>query len=441
MQASNVSWIGTSLEDSNPDPTGEAGIIDRMIAGGSQRACPSRLMMIHLEKRCPIHIVGAGPAGLAAALTVARAGGRAIVHERCSDVGGRFHGDLQGIENWTTAGDALEELASFGIESSLPARPVREGVFFDPEGREYRYASPDPLFYLVRRGAAPGTLDQCLKAQAVEAGVEIRFCDPRARLPEGGIVAGGPRAADTIAVGYVFETDRCDGVFAALSERLAPKGYAYLLISAGRGTVAACLFDDFHRERLYLERTVDFFREKVGLTMRNPVRFGGAGNILLPKSARHGPILFIGEAAGFQDALWGFGIRIGMRTGHLAARALLEESPESYDPAWRACLGRLLGTSLVNRFAFARLGDRGYVRFMKGITRTPDARRWLRGHYAGTIVKSLLLPIARRAVRSRRGPPGCPAPRCDCTWCRSLHGGSPEAGLEVGSVAEASGSV
>ena len=384
-------------------------------------------MMIRLEERCPVHLVGAGPAGLAAALTVARAGGRAIVHERRPDVGGRFQGDLQGIENWTTAGDVMEELASFGIERSVEARPFREGVFFDPQGREYRYASPDPLFYLVRRGPASGTLDQCLKTQALAAGVEIRFSDPRVRLPEGGIVAGGPRAGDVIAVGYVFETDRSDGVFGVLSERLAPKGYAYLLISAGRGTVAACLFDDFHRERTYLERTVEFFRENAGLSMRSPERFGGAGNILLPKTARQGSILFVGEAAGFQDALWGFGIRIGMRSGHLAARALLEKSPESYDPSWRACLGGLLRTSLVNRFAFALLGDRGYVQLMKSISRTPDARHWLRRHYSGTPAKSLLLPIARRAVRSRRGPPGCEVPRCDCTWCRSSHSEPPAA--------------
>lgn len=371
------------------------------------------------DGRAPVHIVGAGPAGLAAALTVALAGARAIVHEQRSDVGGRFHGDLQGIENWTTPGDALDEFASIGIRPDFDARPFREGVFFDPDGREYRYASPDPLFYIVRRGSEPGTLDQHLKAQALAAGVDIRFREPRARLPEGGIVAGGPRAADAIAVGYVFETDRADGVFGVLSERLAPKGYAYLLICAGRGTVASCLFDDFHNEQLYLERAVDFFRRRAGLVMRNAVRFGGAGNAFLPGTARQGSILFAGEAAGFQDALWGFGMRTGILSGHLAARALLAWSPESYDRAWRARLGGLLRTSLVNRYVFARIGDRGYVKLMRGIARTADARGWLRRHYAPSLMKLLLLPLARRVVRSRRVAPGCPLPRCDCTWCRT----------------------
>ncbi|RMG55536.1 MAG: hypothetical protein D6723_02450, partial [Acidobacteria bacterium] len=174
----------------------------------------------------PLVITGAGPAGLAAALTVANAGGCPVVYERQRDVGGRFHGDFQGIENWTTRQDALEELTALGIEPTFETTPFREATFYDPAGREHHYRSSHPLFYLVRRGPESGTLDWGLKQQARARGVEIRFKQSRNRLPEGGIVAQGPRGADAIAVGYVFETDMADGAFAAFSDRLAPKGYA-----------------------------------------------------------------------------------------------------------------------------------------------------------------------------------------------------------------------
>ena len=366
-----------------------------------------------------VHIVGAGPAGLAAALTVARAGGRAIVHEQRPDVGGRFHGDLQGIENWTTHGDALDELEALGVARSFEHQSYREGVFYDPEGREYVYRSPDPLFYLVRRGRESGTLDQGLKRQAVAAGVELRFRDPVRRLPNGGIVAGGPRGPDGIVVGYVFETHRADGVFVALSDDLAPKGYCYLLVSRGRGTVAACLFADFHREKMYTDRMLAFFREKAGLSMSNAMRFGGTGNVLLPATARHGNILFAGEAAGFQDALWGFGMRLAMLSGHLAARAILEGTPETYDRLWRSRLGGQLKASIVNRYAFSRMGDRGYVRLMSSIARARNAREWLRHHYAASPWKRFVFALTGRAAASRRPPPGCALSSCDCTWCRS----------------------
>ncbi len=378
------------------------------------------------DPRDAIEIVGAGPAGLTAALTAARAGRRAVVHEQRADVGARFHGDLQGIENWTTPGDVLEELAGLGVDLAFAAQPCREGAFFDPEGREYTYRSPDPLFYLVRRGREPGTLDQQLRTQALAAGVEIRFRDPVTRLPEGGIVAGGPRGPDAIAVGYVFRTERADGVFATLSDRLAPKGYAYLLVSRGRGTVAACLFDDFHREKEYLERTLEFFREKAGLQMSNPVRFGGTGNVLYPSTACHGGLLFAGEAAGFQDALWGFGMRLAMLSGHLAARVLVEGRPGDYDRLWRKRFGAQLWVSIVNRYAFAKMADRGYVGLMRSIARSPDARQWLRRHYAPSVCKALAFPLARRHTRSRREPPGCALSGCDCTWCRTHPRARPE---------------
>ncbi len=51
--------------------------------------------------KVPIHIVGAGPAGLTAAIVAARVGARAVVHERKGTVGARFYGDFQDLEKRT----------------------------------------------------------------------------------------------------------------------------------------------------------------------------------------------------------------------------------------------------------------------------------------------------------------------------------------------------
>lgn len=368
-----------------------------------------------------IHISGAGPAGLAAAITIAKRGGRAIVHEHNEDVGLRFHGDFQGLENWTTGGDVLEELRSTGIETNFDNTPFREMVIYDPEGREHRYRSSEPFFYLVRRGPHPGMLDASLTDQAIASGVEIAFRDPRQRLQEGGIVAQGPRGSDAIAVGYVFETDMADGAFGALSDQLAPKGYSYLLVSNGRGTVASGIFQDYHHEKIYLQKTVEFFRQKAGLRMKNEQRFGGIGNFLVPRTARHGNILFAGEAAGFQDALWGFGMRYAMLSGHFAGQALLEGAPEKYDRLWKGRLGGTLRAGFVNRYTFEKLGDAGYGKLLGLIDRSRSARDWLRTHYGFSFWKKVAYPMAHRAVRASRKEAACVMEGCDCTWCRCQH--------------------
>ena len=97
----------------------------------------------------PLEVVGAGPAGLAAALAIRRADLPVVVHERSTDVGARFHGDFQGLENWTNAGDILEDLAAFGIEPNSKAVPFHEVIYVGPDGREHGFHSRRPLFYPV----------------------------------------------------------------------------------------------------------------------------------------------------------------------------------------------------------------------------------------------------------------------------------------------------
>jgi len=354
------------------------------------------------ERAGAVEIVGAGPAGLSAALTAARAGREVTVYERRSDCGGRFHGDLQGLENWTTQGDVLEELQEMGIAPTFEFAGIREGVFFDADGRERVVRSERPAFYLVRRGSGSGTLDQALKAQALAAGVRIRFGQAPPPAQEEAIRTPGPNRCDALDVGYVFRTDMPDGVFAALSEKLAPKGYAYMLVCRGWGTVASCMFDDYARARDYREAAMEFFERRAGLRMREARAFAGTGNVRSSPIARVGSTLYAGEAAGLQDALWGFGMRFALVSGHMAARAILDRAPADYDRHLRGRFAGILRASVVNRYFYEKLGDSGYARLLRRIARAADAREWLRGFYAPRLWKTLWFPIARCAVEKGR---------------------------------------
>lgn len=359
-----------------------------------------------------LEIVGAGPSGLSAALAARARGAAVTVYEKRPDVGARFHGDFQGLENWTSSTDVLAELEHSGIRADFAHTPVYEIVCFDPKGAAHSLQSTTPIFYLLRRGREAGSLDQALKTQALDAGVTLRFGVRRRQIASGGVVAEGPHRADVIAAGYVFETDMANGCYAAVSDRLAPAGYSYLLINQGRGTVATCLFERFHDERQYLAATVDFFERHVGLRWRSARRFGGSGNFQRVQRTVIGQRRYVGEAAGFQDALFGFGLRYALISGHLAGRA--RGVDETYDRGWRARLQGMNAASICNRWLYHRLGDRGREWVLKRAAAGRDPRQLLQRIYAPARWKSSIAGwLPGRPLLRERAQTGC-----DCTWCR-----------------------
>ena len=124
----------------------------------------------------------------------------------------------------------------------------------------------------------------------------------------------------------------------------------------------------------------------------------------------------VGEQAGFQDALWGFGMRFAIASGVFAARSLLEGT--SYDAAWRRELLPWLQASVVNRTLYERCGNAGYAWMLRAQERMGDTRRFLRWLYHSGRVRRLLLPWARTHLRSERRDAACSHADCTCVWCR-----------------------
>lgn len=364
-----------------------------------------------------IQIGGAGPAGLAAAITLAKAGRRVLVHEAQGEVGHRFDGDFQGLENWSTQQDALDLLREIGITTEFATLPCSRSYAFDAWGNRYDLIGSKTLFYMVERGPGTGTLDTALLDQARGLGVEVRFNSRLDSLEGPGILAAGPKAADAIAVGYHFETAMENGFWVILDDELAPQGYAYLLVMNGRGTVKSCMFSGFKQEHFYVERTVAAFQRLVGLEMLNPIPHGGAGNFHIPARAIMGMHPVVGEEAGFQDFLWGFGMRYAILSGVLAARSLLEG--KDYDLLWRQEIEPPMESSMINRAIFGMLGNCGYRWVLRRNQKQHwDAHRVLHWIYQPGPIKKLLLPWARYRYRSQRRDESCDHINCTCVWCR-----------------------
>ncbi len=363
-----------------------------------------------------IQIAGAGPAGLVSAITLVRAGKKVVVHEAKPNVGWRFKRDLQGLENWTTKQDVLQELDDMGITTDFDYLPCKQGMTFDRTGHKHPIRSEFPIFYMVERGPNVGSLDHALLKQAQQLGVEVRFNSRVKQLPYPAILATGPKAADAIAVGYHFETDMEDGYWVICDDELAPGGYAYLLIWNGKGTVKSCMFNDFKHEQRYVQRTVTAFQRLVDLEMKKPVAHGGVGNFYIPTQICSGNRPVIGEQAGFQDTLWGFGMRYAINSGILAAKSILTGAKCS--AMWFSKYKSLLEVSVVNRVLYNDFYHFGSKWFLKYVSRHPDVRHFLHRQYNPMFIKKLLYPWAKLRIKSLRNDSACHHVDCECVWCR-----------------------
>ncbi len=366
-----------------------------------------------------IHIIGAGPGGLTAAINLAKAGFPVVVHEKNPEVGSRFNGDFQGIENWSTREDARAFFERHGLTINFLFAPYSQGVFFNHDLQEVKIKTNRPLFYLIERGAAEHSLDQGLKRQAQEAGGEFVWNDNVLKLPDKTtIVATGPKAADIIAQGILFNTDHPDGYYGFLDDRIAPKGYAYLLVNGGKATFATCMFEDFRNSNLYFERALMILKQVLKIDIRAPRPFGGFGNFFLPgtPSGKNPKGLYVGEAAGSQDALWGFGIRYAILSGFLAAQSIIWNA--SYQELIQKHILPLQKVSLANRLLYDLAGNRGRKFLLNKLGNASDVSAVLYRHHRLGLGRKFLFMVAKRWYHTRLINKNCLHENCSCVWCR-----------------------
>jgi len=344
-----------------------------------------------------IHVLGAGLSGLSAAIILARSGKDVHVHEIREDSGARFDGDFQGIENWTSGVDFFDEMKNWGLDPN-EFKSDSFGIIdlIHPDDVISNPRTDGVAFRVVERGTAAHTIDQGFKRMALESGVNIHYKANRAP-EECDIVAAGPKESSAVAFGEIFETEHPNIVAFQLNDKLAPGAYSYMIIIDGVGLICTCLWRKQRGSGRFLNETIAWYEQNYQLNRRPIKRVGGKGDFGLPKKYVHEGRIYVGEAGGLQDFMWGFGMRYAITSGVLAAKAILDEC--DYEREVRKRLVPLVEASAINRFLMNRVGNRGFKfvanYWMRDQERSGDGLRFMNWLYKPGFFRRALWPFVR----------------------------------------------
>ncbi|HEV7424823.1 MAG TPA: NAD(P)-binding protein [Thermoanaerobaculia bacterium] len=198
------------------------------------------------------------------------------------------------------------------------------------------------------------------------------------------------------------------------NHKFSPGGYSYLFILDGVATFGCAIVADFKQIDSYFDHSLAAAQRLHHFDVPPDARTGYSYmNFHLKHAATSNGARFVGEAAGFQDYLFGLGIRYALTSGSLAARSILEE--RDYDELWKSELGAKQQTSLVNRFLYETGGNFGLSMFVRQAARAKDFHHYLSGWHRTTWWKSLLSPVVRRVWKHEGRCQHKPGPH----WCRS----------------------
>ncbi|MGC9668771.1 geranylgeranyl reductase family protein [Planosporangium sp. 12N6] len=340
-----------------------------------------------------VAVVGAGPAGLAAAYTAARAGARTVVVERAAH------------PRYKTCGGGLVG-ASLDVVTSLePDAPavlarrdrVRAATFTHNGRRGFTRRDPAPLLGMVRRDE----FDDALRESAVAAGAVVRErtrvrgidqADGHAyvRLADGGsvaarVVVGADGSSGVTArhvgvrfgqvdLGLELELPVPDPVHDRWRGRVLidwgplPGSYAWVFPKDHRLTVGVIAARGHgERTRAYLRDFVD----RLGLAGIEPIHDSGHLTRCRTDDSplRRGRVIVAGDAAGLLEP-WtregiSYALRSGTAAGSVAARAALGDTETDTEEALRGYAAEIERT-LVSEMRAGR-------RLLAAFTRHPGA--------------------------------------------------------------------
>lgn len=339
-------------------------------------------------------VVGAGPAGSATAIRLARAGASVLLADRA-----RFPRDKPCGGGLT--GRAVRELpvdVSPVVEDVVRSFEIRLGY-----RKRFERRSEAPLVLMTQRRR----LDAFLAEQAAVAGAVFRDGVTVDRLTVGPDGAGLRVGGSLVRAGVVVGADGVNGSMARaaglgggilygialegngpLTDRqpgratvelgVVPGGYGWVFPKADHANYGVGGWASegprlrAHLARLCVEHGVDAGRLTNLHGRRLPIRRTTA--------AARGPVLLVGDAAGLVDPLSGDGIYEALVSARLAAEAILAGRLEEYEAQLEGALGRFAATSWNAKLVLGR-----HPRAAFEIARVPAVWRVIAGLLAGDL--------------------------------------------------------
>lgn len=266
-------------------------------------------------------------------------------------------------------------------------------IIFSNGAKQTEKVFKKPYMYLVKRGNIRKNLDFELKNQAVLCGVDIHF---ESTIPQNmaDIIAIGPFLENVpgIAKGIIFKTKLKDTIITLFNDKAAFKGYSYLLVTKGYGCMCAVVLNEIHRVNECFEETKKIFFEMIDFDIQNPKQVGGVGAFSLKSNFKKDNSLLVGEAAGLQDMLWGFGTRYAFVSGFLAAQSIIEGF--DYNKKAQAQFSNKLKSSMVNRFLWENISFGKYEFLIDRFKNHNNLLNSLFSFYNFNLFQKLIYPLA-----------------------------------------------
>ena len=334
-----------------------------------------------------IKILGGGISGLTAAINLKRAGIDVEVYERKRFCGKNTH-DFQFLENWTFAEDALQILQRLNININFYFKPWYSQEIVSPSLKKCLKRSSRPLMYLLKRGLGEDSIDRALQKQAIDMSIPLVF-KSNLTADEADIVATGKRKPAFIATGITFPFDHPDKSVVIMDDRMSYGIYSYFIVNDKIGEIVSINPSKRKDHQARFNLTVKKFEALLNFKTRTAIhRFAAPVSFSFLDSARINDRYYIGEAAGFQDCLNGFGMMYAFKSGYHVARSIIEN--DDFDRRWQTDFLKPLRVSRTNRLLFERLSNDGYEKLIATLnSRNPIIIKLLGGEDLQLLLRRL----------------------------------------------------